>query len=122
MYVRGGVRRAGRQTSRPDPAGNRARLDHTAVVAVRPARTVDVDTAAARMTAGSDRRKETTARSRNPSPFGLTVVNRGRSRANGVDPLDTRRASRRGASLRAWPTGVSTRPAARTSTPRTRPL
>src|SRR5947207_14102111 len=36
------------------------------------------------------------ARSRNPSPFGRTVVSSRRSPANGVEPLPTRRSSRRG--------------------------
>src|SRR5436190_13658435 len=89
MYVRGCVDGFGRHTNRPRPGGNLRVALQTTVVPVRPARTICVATASTRTVALLRRRNVTKAASRNPSPFGLTVVRRRRSPANGVDPFET---------------------------------
>src|SRR3954470_15545196 len=93
MYVRGCVPRAGRQTRRSRPACSLRVVDHTAVVPVRPARIICVATADICTVAGRVSRKRTIAASRNPSPFGLTVVSRRRSPAKGRVPSETERSS-----------------------------
>src|SRR5262245_23588896 len=96
MYVRGGVDFAGRQTSVWSPAESVAVVDQTVASAGRPIRIVSVRTASMRTRAGLVRRKRTIARSRNPSPFGETVVRSRWSPANGVDPFATARRTSAG--------------------------
>ena len=87
MYVRGCVLAAGFQAKEPGPASKLRRADQITAAPGLP--TASVATTASRTTAGCVRRNETIARSRKPSPFGLTVDNSGRSPANGRDPSET---------------------------------
>src|SRR6185312_13033268 len=102
MYVRGCVERADFQTSVPGPAANCRDVCQTVDVPVLPARTMFVATTSRLTRAELVSRKWTMAASRKPSPFGLTVVSRRRSPANGADPLVTDRSFSAGdASARA---------------------
>src|SRR5947208_3525648 len=101
MYVRGCVERVGRHTSVPGPAPKRRDVCQTEDVPVLPARSMFVATASMLTRAGRGSRKWTNAASRNPSPFGLTVVSSRRSPANGTDPFVTWRPWRPGARARA---------------------
>ena len=87
----GARRRRGRgdQRSVCGPAPSAQERDHTALVAARPSRTLSVRTASIRTRAARVRMNRTTAASRNPSPFGETVVRRRRSPANRAEPFDT---------------------------------
>ncbi len=89
--MRGGVERAGRQTSRCRPGFSFADVDQTICVEGRSARIVSVRTASIRTVAARSSRNETIAASRNRSPFGLTVVSRRRSPWKGESPFVTRR-------------------------------
>src|SRR5262249_17644529 len=118
MYVRGCVDRFGRQVSVPGPAANICAVCQTTDVAPLPARTMFVATTSISTRAGRARRKCTTARSRKPSPFGLTVVSRRPSPANGVDPFVTWRSCSAGESASAAsPSAVTATPPARLQFP-----
>src|SRR5438067_4874840 len=101
MYVRGWVERAGRHTRVPGPAPKSRDVCQTEDVPVLPARTMFVATTSMLTRAGLDNRNRTYAASRKPSPFGLTVVSRLRSPANGTEPFVTWRSCRPGASATA---------------------
>src|SRR5690348_15101744 len=109
MYVRGCVERAGRHTSVPGPAPKSCEVCQTADVPPFPARTMFVATTSIETRAGRVNLKWTIAWSRNPSPFGLTVVSRRRSPANGADPFVTCRSCSAGASASAARNSAVTR-------------
>ncbi len=87
-YVRGSVPSAGRQTICCGPARNRFVVLQIVFVA-RPGCSVSVRTTSSRTFAARSSRKLTIARSRNPSPFGETVVRSRLSPANGREPFVT---------------------------------
>src|SRR6478752_10600051 len=59
--------------------------------------------------AGRVSRKRTVAESRNPSPFGLTVVSSGESPAKGTEPFDTWRSRSAGPGVASAETAASSR-------------
>src|SRR5262245_26865325 len=91
MYVRGCVERFGRQVKVPGPAPKARAVCQTTDVPPWPARTMFVATTSSATRAGRASPKWTMARSRKPSPFGLTVVSRRPSPENGVEPFVTYR-------------------------------
>src|SRR5437899_1013211 len=97
MYVRGCVDGAGFQVSAPRPAPKCPAVRHNTVVPPWPARTMFVATISMRTVAARVNLKWTVAESRNPSRFGLTVVSRRRSPANGAEPFVMLRSSSAGA-------------------------
>src|SRR4051794_8146001 len=101
MYVRVCVERDGRHVSVCGPAPSSRVVCQTEDVPPLPARIMFVATASKRTRAGRVSRKWRTATSRNPSPFGLTVVSSGRSPANGTDPFVTWNPCTAGASASA---------------------
>src|SRR5919201_5174318 len=95
-YVRFDVSPSGRHTSRWGPRPSLIVCDEI-VSAKAAARLIEsVRTTSSRTVAGAVSRKRTIARSRKPSPFGLTVVSRAVSPANGLSPCETVSPSRRG--------------------------
>src|SRR5512146_1385447 len=96
MYVRGCVERAGRQTSLQRPAANRFAVLQTTVVPLSPARTMFVATTSSETVEAPVNRNRTTAASRKPSPFGLTVVRSALAPAEAAPPFVTCRSARRG--------------------------
>ena len=92
-YVRGSVPSAGRQTICCGPARNRFVVLQIVFVA-RPGCSVSVRRTSSRTFAARSSRKLTIARSRNPSPFGETVVSSRLSPANGREPFVTFSACR----------------------------
>src|SRR2546421_11443082 len=97
MNVRSSIERAGFQTTRWRPVLKSAVYDQTIREKRGCTRNVSVRTASTFTAALRARRNETTARSRERSLFGLTVVSRRRSPANGVPPFPTRKSRSRGA-------------------------
>src|SRR4051794_31978655 len=89
MYVRGWVDRVGRHVSVCGPAPRRRDVCQTTDVPPLPARTMFVASTSRSTFAERASTKWTIARSRKPSPFGVTVVSSGRSPANGADPFVT---------------------------------
>ncbi|TML49964.1 MAG: hypothetical protein E6G23_02200 [Actinobacteria bacterium] len=76
-----GTERAGVQTSRCRPRENACRTDEIVCTVFFPRLTFTVWSTSSWTVALFVSRKPTTARSRKPSPFGLTVVSIGRSPA-----------------------------------------
>ena len=96
--MRSGVERAGARRSCAAPAASRRRVLQTVCTGRR---TSSVATTRTSTVAARSSLKRNSARSRKPSPFGLTVASQGVSPANGVPPFEMRSPSSRGGPVSA---------------------